>query len=309
MLSTATPGGGEEAANEAALAGARDKMADIDGVTRGEAANETPRSAAWWLGGFAVAGGVSALVHLALVGTVLFATPKLLGPAPVNSMTVDIVSPDEIAAMTKNAAEPATPQGTATDKPAPSTPAPSIPPQPPPPAQAPPVSGLDPYAMLGAPPPTAPAPPGPALGEAARLAQLLGLPTPMAGAVTGGGPSEYQAGLTPEEIAEFSAHVQTCWAAPAGVANAPKLQVVIRVSLRPDGGLTASPALLAAPASAQGPALVKAAMRALQQCQPYNALPAGKYDEWRLLDLRFSAEGMSTVSPVPSDQRPPRQPG
>jgi hypothetical protein len=79
--------------------------------------------------------------------------------------------------------------------------------------------------------------------------------------------------------------------------------------LRPDGRFTTSPALLAAPASAQGPALVKAAMRALQQCQPYNALPAGKYDEWRLLDLRFSADGMATVSPVRSDQRAPGQPG
>jgi hypothetical protein len=131
----------------------------------------------------------------------------------------------------------------------------------------------------------------------------------MAGAVSGGAPSEYKANLTPEEIAAFSAHMQTCWAAPAGLANTPKLQVVIRVSLRPDGGLMASPTLLAAPALAQGPALVKAAMRALQQCQPYAALPAEKYDEWRLLDLRFSADGMSTVSPVPSDQRTPRQPG
>jgi hypothetical protein len=295
-------------------------MADIDGVTRGEAADETPRSATWWFGGFAVAGGlaVSTLVHLALVGSVLFVTPRLLGPAPVNSMTVDIVSPDEIAEMTKNAAEPASPQPPATDKPAQSTPAPFMPPQsqsqsrpqpqPQPPAQAPSSPALDPYALLGAPPPT-PAAPGPALGEAARLAQLLGLPPPTAGAVTGGGPSEYQANLTPEEIAEFSAHVQTCWMAPAGLVAAPKLQVVIRVSLRPDGGLTTSPALLAAPASAQGPALVKAAMRALQKCQPYIALPAGKYDEWRLLDLRFSADGMSTVSPVPADQRTPRQPG
>jgi hypothetical protein len=131
----------------------------------------------------------------------------------------------------------------------------------------------------------------------------------MAGAATGGGPSEVQANLTPEEIAEFSAHMRTCWTAPAGLVAAPKLQVVIRVSLRPDGGLMASPALLAAPASVQGPVLVKAAMRALQQCQPYMTLPAGKYDEWRLLDLRFSADGMASVSPVPSDQRTPRQPG
>ena len=269
-------------------------MADIDGVIpKAEAATDKPRPAAWWLGGFAVAGGlvVSALVHLALVGTILFVTPKLL-PAPVNSMTVDIVSPDEMAEISKKAAEPPGPQQP--DKPAQ---APQVPPS----------SGLDPYLLSRDPPPAAA--PVPELGEAARLAQLLGLPPPMAGAVTGGSPSEYQANLTREEIAQFSAHVQSCWTAPAGLGTTPKLEVVIRVGLRPDGRFTAVPALLAAPASAQGPALVKAAMRALQQCQPYNVLPPGKYDEWRLLDLRFSADGMATVSPVRSEPRAPRQPG
>src|SRR5258708_5223606 len=75
------------------------------------------------------------------------------------------------------------------------------------------------------PPPAAA--PGPELGEAARLAQLLGLPPPTAGAVSGGAPSEYQANLTPEEIARFSAHVQSCWTSPVGLVNAPKLEVVI----------------------------------------------------------------------------------
>jgi hypothetical protein len=277
-------------------------MADTDGVTpQAEAAIDEPRSATWRLGGFAVAGGLvaSALVHLALVGTVLFVTPKLLGPGPVNSMTVDIVSPDELAELSKKSADP--PEPPQPDKPAQPTPPPQ--PQAAQAPQAPSSPGLDAYPM---PVPPQTAAPGPALGEAARLAQLLGLPTPMAGAVAGGAPSELQANLTPEEIAAFSAHMQSCWTAPAGVANTPKLQLVIRVSLRPDGGLMASPTLLAAPALAQGPVLVKAAMRALQQCQPYMTLPAGKYDEWRLLDLRFSADGMASVSPVPSDQRTPR---
>jgi type IV secretory pathway VirB10-like protein len=289
-------------------------MADIDGaIAPAEAATDKPRPAVWWLGSFAVAGGlvVSALVHLALVGAVLFVTPKLL-PAPVNSMTVDIVSPDEIAEISKKAAERPDPQQPTPPQPAlapPMAPQPQPQPQAQPPqaAQAPPSSALDPYLLPRDPPPTAA--PVPELGEAARLAQLLGLPPPMAGAAAGGGPSEVKANLTPEEIARFSAHVQSCWTSPAGLVNAPKLEVVIRVGLRPDGRFTVVPALLAAPASAQGPALVKAAMRALQQCQPYNALPAGKYDEWRLLDLRFSADGMATVSPVRSEPRAPRQPG
>ena len=114
--------------------------------------------------------------------------------------------------------------------------------------------------------------------------------------------------LTADDIAAFAAHVQTCWSAPAGVAAAAKLNVVIRVSLKRDGGLMTEPVLIAAPASAQGPALVQSAMRALAKCQPYGGLPAAKYDEWRLLDLKFSSGGLSTASPVPSAQRS-QQPG
>src|SRR3977135_4687696 len=104
-------------------------MADIDGaIAPAEVAVDKPRPAAWWLGSFAVAGGlvVSARVHLALVGTVLFVTPKLL-PAPVNSMTVDIVSPDEIAEISKKAAAPPGPQQPTPPQPAP---APPLAPQP-----------------------------------------------------------------------------------------------------------------------------------------------------------------------------------
>src|SRR5712672_434576 len=107
-------------------------MADtnIDDVTApAETAIDQPRPAARRMGSLAVAGGllVSALVHLALVGTALFVTPKLL-PAPVNSMTVDIVSPEEIAEISKKAAEPPSPQQP--DTPPRPAPAPSMAPQP-----------------------------------------------------------------------------------------------------------------------------------------------------------------------------------
>jgi hypothetical protein len=87
------------------------------------------------------------------------------------------------------------------------------------------------------------------------------------------------------------------------------LKVVIRVGLRPNGSFAGEPILLAAPASAQGPVLVQTAMRALQKCLPYTGLPAEKYDEWRLLDLQFSAGGISTATPVPAAQRATPGPG
>ena len=55
----------------------------------------------------------------------------------------------------------------------------------------------------------------------------------------------------------------------------------------------AAPKLLKAPASANGPVLVGIAMKAMTQCGPYKTLPVAKYKEWRVLDLRFLATGMT----------------
>src|SRR5689334_15829015 len=102
------------------------------------------------------------------------------------------------------------------------------------------------------------------------------------------------ANLSQGEIAQFKAHLQECWHAPAGLAEAAQLRVVLRVSLKPNGTLGAEPAMVAASASPKGPALVQTAMRALLQCQPYAFLPAAKYKEWKVLDLSFSPSGLKT---------------
>src|SRR5262252_6881996 len=276
-------------------------MADGKGASAGaQMAIEMPDSALWRLGRVAVVSGlaVSLIIHLALVGTAVLVSARFGHPSPVQAVTVDLVTSDDLAA-----AEPPKP-----DHPAPSkAPEPETQAQPPAPAPFPPPSAPPPSADTYAPPaapPRPPPPPAPPRGQAAELAQLLGLPTPSAD-FAGGGTSEYQANLTADEIAAFATHVQGCWSAPATLAGAPKLNVVIRVSLRPDGSLAAEPALLSAPASAQGPALVQSAMRALMKCQPYGGLPRAKYDEWRLLDLHFSPSGISTAAPVPSAQRTP----
>jgi len=299
-------------------------MADGKGASAGaQMAIETPDSALWRLGRVAVVGGlaVSLVIHLALVGTAVLVSARFSHPSPVQAVTVDLVTSDDLAAAgppkpdqpaPSKAPEPETqaqPPAPAPFAPPPSAPPPpsaSAPPPSAPPPSAPPPSvppSADTYAPSAA-PPRPPPPPAPPRGQAAELAQLLGLPTPSAD-FAGGGTSEYQANLTADEIAAFATHVQGCWSAPATLAGAPKLNVVIRVSLRPDGSLAAEPALLSAPASAQGPALVQSAMRALMKCRPYGGLPRAKYDEWRLLDLHFSPSGISTAAPVPSAQRTP----
>lgn len=307
-------------------------MAESEGATPADGARESPSTenpSIWRLGRIAVAGGlaVSAAVHLALVGTVLFVSPRLGHPEPVRSVPVELVTPDELAAA--KADQPAKPdqpgksgqpnkpeltakpdqqqanpgQSTKPEQQAkPTQPTPSEPQgqsaaaAPPPQASFP----LDAFSLPLVPGAPQPAPASPPAGTA-KLADLVGLPVT---GLTGGPPSEYQAKLSANEIQAFAAHVQGCWISPAGLAGA-QLNVVIRVALRRDGHLMGSPVLIAAPASAQGPALVQSAMLALQKCQPYGDLPVAKYKEWRLLDLHFSPDGMSTANPVSGGDRAP----
>jgi len=103
--------------------------------------------------------------------------------------------------------------------------------------------------------------------------------------------SKSKAILTTDEIAEFKAHLSKCWAPPVGTANGEVGNFLIRILLNPDGTLGAKPELIRAPASPSGPTLVESAIRALQRCQPYDFLPAKKYEEWRITDLVFSPQG------------------
>jgi hypothetical protein len=134
---------------------------------------------------------------------------------------------------------------------------------------------------------------------AARLAWLLDLPTDTVTSLAAP-PSENKTNLAREEVAAFKAQVSKCWAAPDGVPSTPGFDVLLRVALRPDGTLGAAPELIRAPASLAGPALVDSAKQALRKCQPYTALPADKYRDWKILDLTFTAEGPSGLSGPPA---------
>jgi hypothetical protein len=137
---------------------------------------------------------------------------------------------------------------------------------------------------------------------AARLAWMLNLPTETSVSLSAP-PSESKSNLASEEIARLKAQVSKCWVAPAGVPSAPGFDVLLRIALNPDGTLVAAPALIRAPASLAGPLLVESAKRALQQCQPYGALPADKYKDWKILDMSFTAEGPSGLSGPPAGTR------
>jgi hypothetical protein len=133
---------------------------------------------------------------------------------------------------------------------------------------------------------------------AARLAQLMGLQNGPELNLSGV-PSDIKANLTGAEVAGFKAQIRKCWAVPKGVPNAPDFKVLMRVALSPEGRLVARPELESGPTYEIDAALAlrDRAAQALQRCQPYAAaLPADKYQEWKVLDVTFGADGPSGVA-------------
>ena len=94
--------------------------------------------------------------------------------------------------------------------------------------------------------------------------------------------------LPPEIIAELRRHLRSCAKLPAGLSPTDNIHIKLRTVFATDGTLAREPILMEAPPSAKGVALVKSAMSAVQNCQPYKMLPSDKYQEWKVLDLPFS---------------------
>ena len=130
---------------------------------------------------------------------------------------------------------------------------------------------------------------------AARLAWMLNLPMDTEASLAGP-PSESKSNLAREEIAEFKAQVRKCWVVPAGVPSTPGFDVLIRIALKPNGTLGSKPELVRAPGTDAGATLVDSAKRALQKCQPYATLPADRYQDWKFLELTFTAQGPAGLS-------------
>jgi hypothetical protein len=249
---------------------------------------------------------ISAMAHALLCGLLALPGPQPLARQAENPIVVDIVSPDEIgeapkaqvpAAQVPQAQAPAKPNTPEASSGQRAEPQPSPPPQrqdqaqqrqqTPRPQAAPAPSASAPPAAPAAFKPKQPQPGGSWLDTA-----LVSRPV---AASAFDDVAERAANLPPSDIATFKAHLQECWNPPAGLADDQHLVVVLRVSLAPNGALTAEPTMLAASASPDGPALMQTAMRALRQCQPYGFLPAAKYKEWKVLDLSFSPTGLSAL--------------
>jgi hypothetical protein len=180
------------------------------------------------------------------------------------------------------------PQHAAVEPPVPQTPAPQTPPMPQPTAQ-----------QSAAPSPPAYVQPEPDLSVKYNV--MLGLPPdipikPPAEAPHGPGlgkdnfdaAATEQADVGSSVVAEFRRHLKSCMKLPATLSTGDDVRIKLRVFMKPDGKLGASPLLIEATASEKGPLLLKSATEALQACQPYAMLPRDRYGEWKVLDLDFT---------------------
>jgi hypothetical protein len=230
---------------------------------------------------------VSVMIHVGLLGVIVFAERRVLAPVESDLIEVELVKPQELpkqelprqevpkqeAAKPEQPQAPKPPEQKKPDKPDPSQ------------SRAPQSKAASKSEQKNASVSPADQPEGPQ-PAAEEPQEKVDIPS-------GGAPSESKAKLTAEEIAAFRAQVQKCWQLPVGMPDAMKLEVVLRVGLSRTGTLLAAPELLKAPASANGPVLVGIAMKAMTQCGPYKTLPIAKYKEWQVLDLRFLATGMT----------------
>jgi hypothetical protein len=255
---------------------------------------------------------VSVITHLAVLTVGLgYAGVQPFETPPTEAIMVDIVSPEEVKEATKEVA-PVTPpldipNLSAKDQPAP-PPAPSAPAAPPqqqasqPPAASAPApnpkstarqAALQPQPAAAQPPPPQPASPWlPNLAGAAqpdlsvKYQVNLGLSPPPNSDFDA--PAMSAAKVETSDIARFRERLKACSTLPASIKPTDKVTIMLRASFLTDGTLARPPLLIEASASAKGPLLMQAAVKALQECQPYAVLPADKYDEWKVLDLSFT---------------------
>lgn len=169
----------------------------------------------------------------------------------------------------------------------------------PPQSQPPQPQAQQPPPQVQQPPPQAappPAYPAPQPDVTVKYGVMLGLPPELPAPLPKDAPKDdggdakdsIGAKLPPEIVAELRRHLRACAKLPAGLSPTDNVHIKLRTVFATDGTLAREPILIEAPPSAKGVALMKSAMSAIQNCQPYKMLPPNLYEEWKVLDLPFS---------------------
>jgi hypothetical protein len=266
----------------------------------------------------------SAIAHLSIVALVfVYAEAHPFGAVPIQSVDVDIVTPDEIEKKPEPAPSPSPQLPTdlsAVTKPG-ETPAPPPAAQPasPPPRQAarpnrkeavrpqPEPSPAQPQPQAQAAPQPSPAP-APGLSASAgyvppepdvtvKYNVMLGLPEALPPSVLSadagdrkgdGGDAANKADVGTDMVTAFRSRIKQCSKLPPSLSPSDELMIKLRILMTRDGRLAAEPMVKEGTASLKAVDLKNGAVAALSACQPYTMLPREKYDEWKVIDLTFT---------------------
>jgi hypothetical protein len=102
------------------------------------------------------------------------------------------------------------------------------------------------------------------------------------------------AALTMSETDALRQHVGNCWIVSGSVGNADaeKLRATVRFGLNPDGSLSGVPVIVKKSSVTGSNEFAGSVIRAIQNCAPYDFLPADKYTSWRDNTFNFDLGGM-----------------
>jgi hypothetical protein len=159
---------------------------------------------------------------------------------------------------------------------------------PPPPSQAPPpqMKGAATDGGMGGDPGTE---------KQTNVANMFSMPLALPDGRLGGAfdaPATETTRIDRSSIDSFRDRIKSCAMLPAGVSPSDRVSLVVRIALKRDGTLAGQPTLIEASASPKGPAVLQSLFAGLAKCQPFNMLPADKYQEWRTLDIRFTPQDL-----------------
>src|SRR5579871_884448 len=114
-----------------------------------------------------------------------------------------------------------------------------------------------------------------------NASEMFAMPLVLPGGRIGGGfdaPASNPAMLPHDDTAAFRARLGSCSQLPAWFKMDDSVAIVLRVSFKRDGTLASPPELLRSSLSPEAVALTDSAVSALERCQPFNELPADKYN-------------------------------
>jgi hypothetical protein len=208
--------------------------------------------------------------------------PKPFETSPPDTITVDLVTPKEVASVAKE--QPAEPAKAAAPQPEPEQ---QTEPEAPTPGPSTTTSQAASASDETSPQPAAMAPMQQMAVPSAELLAFYNMRPPGS---EFDAPADAKVHLTSDEVAQFKARLRQCWRMPQRAA--PDTRIVLRIVLSPDGSLAGEPMLIEASAASDGPRVMQAAMQAVEECQPFAFLPRERYEQWREIDVSFSPREM-----------------